>query len=186
MVTDDMWFVLLGAIVYLVIVLLLSTQENVVPNMWIALYYVIAFVISAIIVRVRKKRIARQKEKDLLAGNYRDIWEYKQFVRLWLIAKEYQDVQIIKRSDTYGADIICKDVQGNRIAVHCELCLGSVEYSTVEGVHRAMHYNNCNRAMLVTNSTYEYLAVKAASEVGVELWGNVISMADTPWHYAPN
>lgn len=157
--------------------------------------YILAcvFIILCLIVAIntrqekKKKRLKQQQQQAhqeyvnrISAGNYQTPYEYEQLVGLWLKRKGYQDIQITQKSGDYGADIICKDANGQRIAVQCKLYKNPVGYKAIEEVLGAMHYYNCNHAMVVTNNSYTKQAVEAARKVGVELWSGVYKIPQLP------
>lgn len=141
------------------------------------IYFVIAGVVVGIvggfISLVHKEVTASKAKKRIRSGGYRTPYEYEEYVGSLLAYKGYKNVQVTPKSGDYGADIICKDKKGNKYAVQCKMYSKPVGYKAVEEVLGAMHYYNCNKAIVVTNSTYTKQAVEAADKVGVVLWKNI-------------
>lgn len=99
--------------------------------------------------------------------------EYERYVAYVLERQGYRDVTITPKTGDFGADIICTDSNGRRIAVQCKMYAKPVGYRAVEEALGAMHYYNCDGAMVVTNNTYTKQAETAARKVGVKLMGEV-------------
>ena len=106
-------------------------------------------------------------------ATYKNAQEYERYVAYWLEQKGFHDVRITPKSGDYGADILCKDSKGNKVAVQCKLYSKPVGYRAVQEVISGMHYYNCNIAMVVTNSTYTKQAMTAAKKVNVKLIENL-------------
>lgn len=107
-------------------------------------------------------------------GDYRTPYEYERYVAGWLSSHGYKRIQVTQKSGDYGADIICYNKKGAKIAVQCKMYSKPVGYRAVEEVLGAMHYYGCNAAMVVTNNTYTRQAIDAANRVGVHLIQRVI------------
>ncbi len=99
--------------------------------------------------------------------------DYERYVACWLENQGYRDVKVTPKSGDYGADILCIDSDGYKVAVQCKLYQKPVGYKAVEEVLAAMHYYGCNIAMVVTNNTFTKQATSAAKKVGVKLIENV-------------
>lgn len=130
-------------------------------------------IIGGVISLICKGASESKTRKRIRSGGYQTPYEYEQYVGSLLTYKGYKNVQVTPKSGDYGADIICKDKKGNKYAVQCKMYSKPVGYKAVEEVLGAMHYYNCNRAIVVTNNTYTKQAVEAANKVGVILWKNI-------------
>lgn len=157
----------------------------------------VILLVSVLIERkLKDKRIATEKERihqeyinRIAAGDYQTLYEYKQFVGLWLEQKGYMDIQVTKRSGENEADIICMDNQGNRIAVLCKLYRKPVGYRLVEEpvgyravveARVAMFSYKCDKAMVVTNNSYTKQAIEEANRTGVKLWEGICQLPRLP------
>lgn len=124
-----------------------------------------------------KKQITRVGEIDKWlfdkGATYKNGYEYEQYVAYLLEKKGYKDVLITQKSGDYGADIICRDKDGDKIAVQCKYYSKPVGYRAVEEALGAMHYYGCNASMVVTNNTYTKQAITAANRAGVKLMERV-------------
>ena len=134
---------------------------------------VVIMFVFGIILGIVDDRNKKRQQKRISSGVYQTPYEYEQYVGSLLTYKGYKNVQVTPKSGDYGADIICKDKKGNKYAVQCKMYSKPVGYKAVEEVLGAMHYYNCNRAIVVTNNTYTKQAVEAANKVGVILWNNI-------------
>lgn len=134
---------------------------------------VVIMFVFGIILGIVDDRNKKRQQKRISSGGYQTPYEYEQYVGSLLTYKGYKNVQVTPKSGDYGADIICKDKKGNKYAVQCKMYSKPVGYKAVEEVLGAMHYYNCNRAIVVTNNTYTKQAVEAANKVGVILWKNI-------------
>lgn len=115
-----------------------------------------------------KKRIA---ERPL--PNYSNGHEYEFFVAEFLRRKGYQHVTVTRLSGDFGADIICMDAKGRKIAVQCKLYSRPVGYKAIQEVISGMQYYRCDQAMVVTNTTYTKQAVEAAQRMNIILCANI-------------
>ena len=100
--------------------------------------------------------------------------EYEQYVAWWLRTHGYAEVKVTQRSGDYGADVLCRDKTGQRVAVQCKMYKGSVGYRAVEEALAGMHYYKCDRAMVVTTGVFTQQARQAARKCGVELKERVV------------
>lgn len=79
--------------------------------------------------------------------------DYEQYVAYVLSANGYTDVRVTQTSGDFGVDVIaCKD--SDRYAVQCKKYRSKVGNSAVQEVVAGMRYYNCDRAMVITNSTF--------------------------------
>ena len=108
------------------------------------------------------------------APTYTNGHEYERFVAWYLGKNGYKSIEITKKTGDFGADIICLDSTGKkRIAVQCKMYAKPVGYKAVEEALGAMHYYNCDEAMVVTNNDYTKQAETAARRTGVKLMSRV-------------
>ena len=81
----------------------------------------------------------------------------------------FNNITLTPQTGDYGADIIAYDMYGVKWAVQCKCYSSSVGYKAVEEVLAGAHYYGCQRAMVVTNSTYTKSAQKGAKRLNVRL-----------------
>ena len=109
-------------------------------------------------------------DKGVTYGNG---YEYERYVAYWLERKGYRNVLITQPTGDYGADILCTDRDGKKIAVQCKYYGKPVGYKAVEEALGGMHYYGCDMAYVVTNNTYTKQALDAAKKTGVKLYERV-------------
>lgn len=114
-------------------------------------------------------RDGRRTRGAVSVGTFSTSYAYECHVGQVLKKWGYTNIQITQQSGDYGADIICKDKRGRRVAVQCKYYSKPVGYKAIEEALAWMHYYGCQVAMVVTNSTYTRQAEEAAARVGVVL-----------------
>lgn len=86
--------------------------------------------------------------------------EYEYAVANYLREQGYYDVEVTQASGDYGIDVLARK-GGHRYAVQCKYYSGTVGISAVQEAVAGMAIYGCDRAMVVTNSTF----TKAAKEL---------------------
>lgn len=104
------------------------------------------------------------------SGNELDGFDYEYHVADSLRLRGYRNVEVTQASGDYGADIICYDKQGNKIAVQCKKYAGSVGIDAVQQVIGAKDFYKCSRAMVITTATFTPAAKNLAEKANVELY----------------
>ena len=84
----------------------------------------------------------------------------------------YRNVQVTKASGDYGVDILASK-GGHRYAIQCKYYKNPVGNSAIQEVVAGMHYYNCDKAMVMTNSTFTKNAKELANANNVKLWEKV-------------
>jgi predicted RecB family endonuclease len=97
---------------------------------------------------------------------------YEHYVAEVLKNQGYTNVQVTKQSGDYGVDVLAQKGR-DRYAVQCKHYSDPVGVKAVQEVHSGMMYYKCDRAMVVTNSSFTKPAMQMAHKLGVELVGNV-------------
>lgn len=98
--------------------------------------------------------------------------EYEKNVVNYLKKKGYWGVKVTQASSDYGIDVTAhKD--SKKYAVQCKYYSNPVGISAVQEAYAGMKHYNCNKAMVVTNSTFTHAAEVLAKENGVILLSNV-------------
>lgn len=109
-------------------------------------------------------------DKGVTYGNG---YEYERYVAYFLERKGYKNVLITQPTGDYGADILCTDRDGKKIAVQCKYYVKPVGYKAVEEALGGMHYYGCDMAYVIKNNTYTKQALEAAKRTGVKLYERV-------------
>lgn len=94
--------------------------------------------------------------------------EYEHYVAKYLKSIGYRDVQVTKASGDYGVDITAK--KGfHSYAIQCKLYSKPVGVDAVQQVCAGKTMYDCDKAMVITNSSFTESAKKLAKENGVKL-----------------
>lgn len=96
--------------------------------------------------------------------------EFEEFVAAVLLGCGYEIEEVTRKSGDYGADIIAV-ANDEKIAIQCKRYQKPVGVKAVQEVISAMKHYDCERAVVITNSTYTSQAFTLAmdNEV-VQLW----------------
>lgn len=87
--------------------------------------------------------------------------EYESHVADYLKSKGYWGVKVTQASGDYGIDVTAHK-NGKKYAVQCKYYSRPVGIAAVQEAVAGMAYYNCDRAMVVTNSTYTSAAKELA------------------------
>ena len=101
---------------------------------------------------------------------YKNGYEYEQYVASQLRKQGYNRIQVTKKSGDFGADIICYDNSGRKIAIQCKCYSNKVGYDAIKEVLSAKQLFRCDDAYVITNSTFTKNATEAAKLGGVKLY----------------
>ena len=98
--------------------------------------------------------------------------KYEHKVSAWLKKHGYKNIQVTPASGDYGVDITAR--KGRiRYAIQCKSYSRPVGVSAVQEVYSGIRHYNCDRAMVVTNSTFTSAAKTLAKENNVILVENI-------------
>lgn len=98
-------------------------------------------------------------------------YDYERFVARYLNSCGY-NAKTTQRSGDYGVDIVATK-GGNRYAVQCKYYSYPVGVEAVQQVVGGMAHYHCNKAMVITNSTFTEPAKTLAAENGVKLKASI-------------
>ena len=94
---------------------------------------------------------------------------YEHEVAKKLPSKGFHHIKVTKGSGDFGADIIAH--KGfEKYAIQCKCYSGAVGVKAVQEAIAGKAYYDCDRAMVITNSTFTPAAVELAKKSHVELW----------------
>ena len=106
--------------------------------------------------------------KRLLTGP-----EYEEECARILRNSGYKDIRFTKATGDQGLDITAVK-NGVRYGIQCKYYVGHpVGNKAVQEAYAGSGYYGCDRAVVMTNSTFTSGAVELAEELGVELWDNM-------------
>lgn len=100
--------------------------------------------------------------------------DYERCAASYLRTHGYRRVKITGNSSDYGVDITAHR-GGHRYAVQCKFYSHPVGVAAVQQVVGGMAYYNCDRAMVITNTTFTRQARELAGRNEVELLDNIRS-----------
>lgn len=105
--------------------------------------------------------------------------EYERLVAKYLRRHSYFGVSVTRGSGDFGVDVIAHK-GSHKYAVQCKYYTSAVSLDAVQEAVAGMAYYNCDRAMVVTNSTYTNAAKELAKHNNVELLENITSAGPSP------
>lgn len=97
---------------------------------------------------------------------------YEHFVADVLKNQGYTNVQVTQQSGDYGIDVLAQKGR-DKYAVQCKHYSDPVGVKAIQEAYSGMMYYKCDRAMVITNSSFTKPAMQMAHKLGVELMGNV-------------
>lgn len=98
--------------------------------------------------------------------------EYESFCVKYLKSELYNDIETTQISGDQGVDIIAyKD--GEKTAFQCKYYDSPVGNKAIQEVFAGSKYYDCERAIVITNSTFTKSARDLANKLGVELWEDI-------------
>ncbi len=104
--------------------------------------------------------------------------DYEYVVAQYLMGQGYTNVEVTKASGDYGIDVIANK-DGHKYAVQCKYYSHPVGISAVQEVVAGKVMYGCDKAMVVTNSTYTNAAMELAQTNNVTLLSGVSSAKNT-------
>lgn len=99
-------------------------------------------------------------------------YEYEQKCAEYLLIKGYINVEVTQKSGDFGIDITAYK-NGIKYGIQCKYYDKPVGNKAVQEAYAGAAYYNCDKPMVITNTTFTNQAQKLAAHLGVELWPNV-------------
>lgn len=96
-------------------------------------------------------------------------WEFERWCAVWLRNKGFLNVQVTSGSGDFGVDVIAEK-NGIRYGIQCKRYEGNVGWHAVEEALAGARYYQCDKSVVMTNSTFTRQAREGAAKVGVLLW----------------
>ncbi len=94
-------------------------------------------------------------------------YEFEQYIS-WLLHKRGYLADSTPGSHDFGADLIAHSPDG-RVAIKCKRRTGAIGRTAVSDVHTAMRYYDCDKSMVICNSSFSSDAIKLAKVTGTIL-----------------
>lgn len=104
--------------------------------------------------------------------------EYEKLVAKYLRKHGYHRVSVTRGSGDYGVDVIAHKGK-HKFAVQCKYYNSAVSLDAVQEAVAGMAVYGCDRAMVVTNSTFTQAAIQLAKSNGVVLLEGIVSTGFT-------
>lgn len=152
--------------------------------LFLGLKWATATVIAAIAIVIIKGIGESEKRKDtiktlkssnlnnpLFKINYDrlDGHSFESYCADLLLANDYADIEITPASGDKGVDlIVVKD--GKKYGIQCKRYSGAVGIKAVQEALSGGIYYQCDKAVVMTNSSFTQAAIDMANRVSVELW----------------
>lgn len=111
-----------------------------------------------------KKHIIIGRNYDNMDGH-----DFEYFCGNLLRKQGFERVEVTQGSGDFGIDIIAYKY-GIKFGIQCKRYQGSVGWHAVEEAYSGARYYNCDKAVVLTNSSFTQQAVEGAEKLGVELW----------------
>ena len=122
---------------------------------------IIAALITLIVFAFRREK---PEPIDEMSGS-----EFEDYMADILYANGIEILEVTKASGDFGADIIAV-FEGERTAIQCKRYSSPIGVKAVQEAVSACAYYKCQRAAVITNSTFTRQAKELAAEGGVILW----------------
>lgn len=98
--------------------------------------------------------------------------EFEEHCAAYLRRRGFKKIEFTKGSGDQGVDILAKR-RGKTYAIQCKNYQKPVGNKAVQEAYAGMQYYDCDKGMVMTNSTFTKGAVELAERTGVALWGKV-------------
>lgn len=98
--------------------------------------------------------------------------EFEEYCAGFLKKRGFRKVRITKASGDQGVDILARR-HGRTYAIQCKLYQKPVGNSAIQEAYAGMQYYNCDRGLVMTNSTFTKGARELAESTGIELWEEI-------------
>ncbi len=104
--------------------------------------------------------------------------QYEIFVAKYLESCNYTSVEVTKGSGDYGVDVIAYK-SGYKYAIQCKYYTNAVGIDAIQQVVAGMAFYKCNKAIVITNSTFTNAAQNLAQKNNVILMQGISPETDS-------
>lgn len=98
--------------------------------------------------------------------------EFEEYCAQYLKKYGFRKITVTRASGDQGADILARR-HGRTYAIQCKLYQKPVGNSAVQEAFAGKQYYDCDRGMVMTNSTFTKGARELADRTGVDLWDQI-------------
>lgn len=95
--------------------------------------------------------------------------EFEEHCAGYLRRRGFKKIELTKGSGDQGVDILAKR-RGKTYAIQCKFYQKPVGNKAVQEAYAGMQYYDCDKGMVMTNSTFTKGAIELAGRTGVALW----------------
>lgn len=96
------------------------------------------------------------------------------YVACRLGEKGFYNLNVTPQSRDFGADVLATSPEGQKVCVQCKRYSNPVGLEAVQEIASARSYYKCDRAIVITNTTFTPAARELAAKTNVELWGKFV------------
>ncbi|MCR5735696.1 MAG: restriction endonuclease [Lachnospiraceae bacterium] len=125
--------------------------------------------------RIRERHDRRMYQRFLMENfdtadiNELSGQEFESFVAGLLEKVGFTDIRMTRASGDHGIDIIA-EANGLTVGIQCKRYARPVGNYAVQEVYAGAEFYGCDRALVITNSSYTAQAIEEADRLGVTLW----------------
>lgn len=98
--------------------------------------------------------------------------DFENYAARRLKSMGYKNVKVTQASGDFGADVLAFNTKGEYVCIQCKHYIKPVGIKAVQEIYSAKQYYKCQKAMVITNSTFTQAAIDLANKTGVDLWPN--------------
>lgn len=98
--------------------------------------------------------------------------EFEEYCAAYLRKRGFKKVQVTRATGDQGVDILARR-RGKTYAIQCKLYQKPVGNSAVQEAYAGKQYYDCDRAMVMTNSTFTKGAKELAERTEILLWEGI-------------
>lgn len=158
-------------VIILICLLIWFTEEGIENGISII---VIAIIASIIYYAIKWKVKNKNKHREYGMHEYnKEVCvsgeDYEKYVASQLRKQGYHSVKITKASGDHGADIIAYAPDGVKCAIQCKYYSKPVGNKAIQEALAGAVFYECNRAIVITNTTFTKQAIEEAKKIGVKL-----------------
>lgn len=95
--------------------------------------------------------------------------EFEEHCAGYLKRRGFKRIEMTKASGDQGVDILARR-KGKTYAIQCKFYQKPVGNKAVQEAYAGMQYYDCDKGMVMTNSTFTKGAIELAGRTGVALW----------------
>jgi restriction system protein len=134
-----------------------------IEHLWLVIGVTVAVIVGLVVIAklgIKISRYRRLRSLDMMMVDSMTGLEFEKYVARLLKARGYGHIRLTEHYDL-GVDIIAEN-EGIRYGIQVKRYSGLVKAEAVRQVVTALKHYNCDRAMVITNSTFSHTAKRLA------------------------